>query len=56
MIMNNICENCWHQFVCDKRKTLLKFDNTSKGYVDVDIEIKHCKDFVAPDLVEQNDE
>ncbi len=50
MIMNDMCQDCWHQFVCDKRKTILKFDNSEKGYIGVDIEMKSCRDYVAPDM------
>lgn len=54
MILNDMCQNCWHQFVCDKRKTLLKFENSEKGFIGVDIEMKSCRDYIAPDAEDVN--
>lgn len=50
MIKNNICEDCWHQYVCDKLKTLSKFDDDNKAFIRVDITINKCLDYSAPDL------
>lgn len=49
MIRNNMCNDCWHQYVCDKIKTLAKFKDDEKGYIGVDITIDKCIDFIAPD-------
>lgn len=50
MIRNNLCQDCWHVLVCDKRKTIAKFDDEEKGYIGVDITMDRCRDFSAPDL------
>lgn len=49
MIRNYKCDECWHQFVCDKRKVLAKFDDEKKGFIGVDITMDKCRDFCAPD-------
>lgn len=49
MIRNNLCDECWHQYVCDKLKTLAKFKDEEKSYIGVDITIDKCIDFSAPD-------
>jgi len=48
-IKNNICVNCNHRFVCEKLKTLGKFDDENKGYLRVDITIDNCMDFLDTD-------
>lgn len=44
-IQNNICEKCDHKLVCSKQTTLEKFVDESKKFIDMDIEIKLCKDY-----------
>lgn len=50
MIKNNLCRDCWHQFVCDKLKILAKFDDDQRGSIGIDITMDRCRDFAAPDL------
>lgn len=54
MIQNNLCQKCWHVLVCDKRKTMEKFEDDAKGYLGVDISMIRCRDFSAPDLEESD--
>jgi hypothetical protein len=49
MIQNYICEKCDHKFVCKKIDTLDKFDSDSKKYIQVDITINNCLDYVDSD-------
>ena len=48
-IENNICLSCDHSLVCKKIDTLSKFDNDSKKFIDMDIKINSCKDYVNSD-------
>jgi hypothetical protein len=55
MIRNYMCENCDHRFVCKKLATLEKFDTDSKKYINVDITIDKCLDYVNTDEVGEDD-
>lgn len=48
MIRNNICEQCQHFFVCEKLKTIRRFDSDDKNYMSVDITIDRCLDYMGP--------
>ena len=49
MIQNYICEKCNHRFVCKKIDTLEKFNSDSKKYIQVDITIDNCLDYIDSD-------
>lgn len=55
LIQNNLCKDCWHLLVCEKRKVMAKFDDDEKGYIGVDITMNRCRDFSAPDLEGTNE-
>ena len=45
-ISNHICLNCEHQLICNKVSVLEKFDDDNKKFIDMDITIDNCKDFM----------
>lgn len=45
MIENKMCDNCDHLYVCNKLKTIGKFDNEIKGFIGVDIKMLSCDNY-----------
>lgn len=54
MIQNYKCTECDHRFVCKKMSVLEKFDDESKKYINIDISIIKCLDFVDSDIGEDD--
>ena len=52
MIENYICERCIHYTICNVKSKFKPFMEDCKGYVGVQIEIKHCVNFKDSDEVE----
>lgn len=45
MINNKMCDKCDHVLVCEKIKTIEKFEDENKKFIRVDIQMLSCRDF-----------
>lgn len=45
MINNFMCEDCSHNPVCEKLKSLLKFHDTAKKDLKIELTMDDCYDF-----------
>lgn len=41
-----MCDDCHHVLVCDRIKVLDKFNDDNKGFINIDITMDDCKDFM----------
>jgi transposase-like protein len=55
MIQNYKCTECDHRFVCKKMSVLEKFDDESKKYINIDISIIKCLDYINTDESGEDD-
>lgn len=45
MINNFLCDTCAHFNVCDKKKNLMKFHESAKKNLDIEITMDSCADY-----------
>lgn len=46
LIKDYMCDDCHHVLVCDRIKVLDKFNDDNKGFINIDITMDDCKDFM----------
>lgn len=56
MINNFMCEHCSHSLVCEKTKHLLKFHETAKKCLFIDITMDSCEDYKDDNFAAEEDE
>lgn len=47
MIFNKMCDKCEHQLVCRNYDIIMKFDESAKKDLDIDITMESCQNFDA---------